>query len=142
MTRARATSSIPPPMSVLVADDDASARRAIHILLESEGYEVTETSDGDTTLELLVDAVMDGIPLPDVLLLDFKLPGYSGLGVLRALRRVSPIPPTVLITGFPDHSVEVLARNLGVLRVLYKPLDADDLLAAVLEAARVRSHLT
>jgi CheY-like chemotaxis protein len=136
---ARLVSPTPPPVKVLVADDDDDARWTIRVALEAQGYDVVETSDGDTTLGVLLDAAAIRGALPDVLLLDFVMPGTSGIGILRALRRAAAIPATVLMTGFPDRSIETFARNLGVTCVLFKPLDLDQLLAAVLEAACARS---
>lgn len=124
--------------TILVADDNEATRSALRKLLAAEGYHVIEAGDGDTTLEILVDALEGGAGLPDFLLLDFSMPGFSGIGVLRALRRVARIPPTVLITGFPDPSVDALALGLGVIRVLRKPVDADELLAVILEGMKRR----
>jgi DNA-binding response OmpR family regulator len=132
----RPTPFQPATTAVLVADDDADMREAIHGLLASEGYDVIETTDGDTTLELLIDTVEHGDALPDVLVLDFVMPGFSAIGVLRELRRIAKVPPTVVITGFPDRSFTALARTFGVQRVLYKPFEGEELLVAVFEAAR------
>lgn len=62
------------------------------------------------------------------------MPECSGLGVLHVMRRLHTQPPTVLMTGFRDRSVDVLARNLGAVRVLHKPFEPADILSAVLEA--------
>ncbi len=128
--------STTPPATVLVADDDPSARSAIRRILSAEGYDVLEASDGSETLELLSRAADQKGALPDVVLLDFVMPGFSGLGILRVMRRFERVPPTIIMTGFLDPTVETLSRALGAVRVLRKPLDADDLLAAVLGAAQ------
>ena len=64
------------------------------------------------------------------------MPGCSGLGVLSAMRKLPLMPPTLLVTGFKDRSVNVLAERLGVFRVLFKPVEVDDVLTVVVEAAR------
>jgi CheY-like chemotaxis protein len=119
---------------VLVADDDEATRGALMQLLIDEGYDVLEAADGAQTLELLAKAADAHVPLPEVVLLDFVMPGLSGLGVLRVLRRFDRIPKTILMTAFPDPSVEVFARQLGAVRVLRKPISAEDVSESVREA--------
>jgi len=120
--------------SVLVADDDADFCELVRLSLTAAGYEVSVAADGGEALERLAALVDAHIPLPDVLVLDFVMPRLSGLGVLRALWRLGRVPPTLVITGFADPSVDVFARNLGAFRVLRKPVDDDELCAAVGEA--------
>jgi CheY-like chemotaxis protein len=123
------------PALVLVAEDHEETRCALTQLLRSEGYDVMEAANGAQALELIAGAA-DGLgPVPDVALLDFLMPRLSGLGVLRVLRRFRNVPSAIIMTAFPDPSVETFARNLGALRVLHKPVTADDVSASVLEAA-------
>jgi CheY-like chemotaxis protein len=119
--------------TVLLADDDEGVRCVLKDLLTGEGYAVVEAADGAAALELLASAADGGMAFPDVVLLDFMMPGFSGLGILRVMRRLSRMPPTIIMTGFPDPSVDVLARNLGAVRVLRKPLAEARLKATVLE---------
>jgi CheY-like chemotaxis protein len=113
--------------TVLVADDDDDLRAALRRMLTDAGYIVIETATGRATLEYLARAADEQLGLPDVMLLDFVLPGFSGLGILRALRGFQHAPATILMTAFPDPSVGALARNLGASRVLRKPVDEDEL---------------
>ena len=122
-----------PVETVLIADDDDDLRATLKELLLAGGYAVIEASDGDETLELLSTAVDGGGDLPDLVILDFIMPGFSGLGILRVMRPSMRMPPTIIMTGFPDPSVEAIARGLGAVRVLRKPVDADALTAIVRE---------
>ena len=124
-----------PLTTVLLVDDDAGFREIARQSLTEDGYAVTEAADGEQALELLSVMVDARLPLPEVLVLDFVMPRLSGLGVLQALRRVPRLPPALLLTSFLDSSVDVFARKLGVARVLRKPIDAEDLCAAVGEIA-------
>jgi CheY-like chemotaxis protein len=117
---------------VFVADDDADQRTAVRMALEQDGCDVVEACDGDEALAVLA-AMADA---PDVILLDFCMPGFSGLGVLRLLRRLGRIPPTYIVTAFRDESVSTLAERFGAAGVLYKPVDLDELCAAVRTAAK------
>ncbi len=128
-----------PPISVLLVDDDADLREVAAEVLRAEGYAVTALADGVDALERLASMADAGIPLPDVLILDFVLPRLSGLGVLRALWHLGRFPPTLIVTGFADRSVDAFATNLGALRVLRKPVHRDVLCAAVREAASICS---
>lgn len=122
------------PATILVADDDASARRAIRSALVDDGYDVVEACDGADALELLASAADCGTA-PDVVVLDVRMPRFSGLGVLRMLKAFARPPATVVVTAFADRSVDVFAHNFGAFRVLHKPLDLDELRATVLAAA-------
>lgn len=119
---------------VLVADDDAASRRAMRLILLEDGYEVVEYEDGAEALCSLAKATDDARPLPAALVLDFCMPGLSGIGLVQVLRRFARIPPTILVTGFPDASVELFAHRVGVARVLRKPVDADELRGAITDA--------
>jgi DNA-binding response OmpR family regulator len=130
-----ARSSTSSPTTVFIADDDDLQRGVLRRVLEAEGYEVVEASNGADALLFLASAADGERPLPDVLILDVGMPGLSGLGVLRALSRFERAPPTLVVTGFRDPSVELVARRFGALRLMHKPLDLEEVCAAVLEAA-------
>jgi eukaryotic-like serine/threonine-protein kinase len=123
--------------TILVADDDPVQRAAIRAVLMDEDYDVVEASDGDAVLRLLGSAAV----VPDVLLLDFCMPGFSGLGVLRLLQKRGAVPPTFIVTSFPDSSVDRMAAQLGALRVIHKPVNLDELCAEVRTALSRSSNV-
>jgi signal transduction histidine kinase/CheY-like chemotaxis protein len=122
--------------TVFLADDDDDFRTGLKQALVARGYEVREANDGATALELLARAADGRHPPPDVVVLDVRMPGCSGLGVLNAMGKLPVMPPTLLVTGFRDPSVNVLAERLGVFRVLFKPVKVDQVLEVVVEAAQ------
>lgn len=124
---------------VLVADDDPDVRTAVAEILEGDGYSVIQAADGDTALEMLARGADDPESRPDVVLLDFVMPGFSGLGIMRVIRRFAHVPPVILITAFPDPAVESFGRALGAFRVLRKPFDEDELRDAVCEATQAHA---
>jgi CheY-like chemotaxis protein len=130
------------PTTVYLVDDDTELREVAHEILTDDGYAVTSAADGKEALERLAAMADAHVPLPDVLVMDFVMPKLSGLGVLRALWRLGRLPPTIIVTGFPDPSVDVFAKKLGAFRVLRKPFEMEDLCAAVGEAAALRSKET
>ncbi len=136
LPRAERAATAPAATTVFIADDDDAFRGALREALVARGYNVREATDGATALELLASAADGSQPAPDVVVLDVRMPGCSGLGVLNAMGKLPVMPPTLLVTGFRDPSINVLADRLGVFRVLFKPLEVDQVLRAVLEAAQ------
>lgn len=122
-------------VTVLLAEDDELFRGLVAEQLTDHGYDVIEVADGVEAIEALASAADGGRDVPDVVVLDVCMPECSGLGVLHVMRRLGARPPTVLMTGFRDRSVDMLATNLGAVRVLHKPFDPGDVLSAVLDAA-------
>lgn len=123
-----------PPATILVADDDDAARSAIRRVLADDGYEVIEARDGADALEFLAAAADRGTA-PDVVVLDARMPKFSGLGVLRIMRAFGRAPATIVVTGFVDRSVDAFAHTFGAFSILHKPLDLDELRTTVLAAA-------
>src|SRR5579864_4130401 len=72
------------PMRVLIVDDSAMARTALRGMLDSEGFEVSEADNGAQVIE-----AADRVEV-DLVLCDMLMPGYSGLQVIRELRRLWP----------------------------------------------------
>jgi CheY-like chemotaxis protein len=124
-----------PLVTVFLADDDDEFREVARSILTDDGYEVTVAADGREALERLAAMSDADLPLPDVLLLDFVMPKLSGLGVLRALRFVQRLPPTIIMTGFADPSVNAFAASMGAFRLLRKPVTREALCTAVGDAA-------
>lgn len=123
------------PLTVLVADDDEDMRSLVVEALRLDGYQVVEARDGAELLDYLRGALADPTHArPDVVVTDVLMPKLSGLGVLDALHRAAWNVPVILMTAMGDDSVHTLARRLGAVCVLRKPLDVDDLRTAVLNA--------
>ena len=114
---------LPRRRSVLVVDDDRSARTALAAILRMQSYEVTEAGS-------VAEAVGRLHECPDWILLDLMLSDGSGCGVLRALA-AEGIPSRVcVITGAAPALIDT-ARALGPEHVLRKPLDVTRLLSIV-----------
>jgi CheY-like chemotaxis protein len=128
--------------TIFVADDDDDLRWVITSLLGAHGYAVVDVSDGAAALEYLARAADGAVEMPDALLLDFAMPNLSGIGIIRTLKRFTRLPPTILMTGFPDQHVDSFAHAAGVATILHKPVDADRLLQAVAAALLPRSPAT
>jgi len=130
----REPESAPKPMTILVADDDEDMRSLVSETLRADGHRVMEARDGEELLGHLRRALDEPGERPDVVVTDVLMPRLSGLGVLDALRRVHWNVPVILMTVLRDSSVHTLAKRLGAVCVLQKPLGVEDLRSAVLRA--------
>jgi CheY-like chemotaxis protein len=122
------------PTKVFLAEDDEDMRTLVSTALRNDGYEVVEARDGTELLALLASASSTPIRLPDVIVSDVLMPGYSGIGVLAALRSSQWDVPVVLITARRDEAIEEDAKRLGAAAFVRKPFNVDDLRVAILAA--------
>lgn len=112
---------------ILVAEDEALAAMAIEDELLREGYDVILAPDGQAALEAALEL------MPDLLLTDLRMPRLDGVGLIRAMRGLSPQIPVVVMTGYsatggPDAFRE---PGEGPVALFSKPLDMDAVLAEV-----------
>jgi CheY-like chemotaxis protein len=118
---------------VLVAEDDAEMRKLLRAALEAAGYRVREAWDGREALKPI--AGLAGTPrsalAPDVVVADVRMPHFSGLELLEAVRAVDPSLPVILITAFGDDETHAAARRLGVTAVFDKPFAIPSLVEMV-----------
>jgi two-component system alkaline phosphatase synthesis response regulator PhoP len=109
---------------ILLVDDDEALRRLLRTTLD-EGFEIAEAENGQRGLELL-DSFR-----PDLLVLDWKMPGAWGSEVLDEVRRKRPDLPVVVLTAESKPQHRHLAEQLGADAFLTKPFSPLELLAAV-----------
>jgi signal transduction histidine kinase/ActR/RegA family two-component response regulator len=115
---------------ILVVDDDPGVRRFIVECLQMLGHEVTQAATGQEGLAMLeVDA-------PDLLIVDFAMPGMNGIDVVQAVRRRWPNLSIILATGYANMETVEKVMDLG--QVLKKPFRIDDLDFAVRSALKTR----
>jgi DNA-binding response OmpR family regulator len=113
--------------NILVVEDCEPVREVVEACLSYVGYNVTTAPDGRSTLRAITEA------LPDLVLLDLRLPDISGWDVL-ALMRHSPRYrniPVVILTAMSDSASKAYGWQLGCTYYLTKPIDLNDLLLVV-----------
>jgi DNA-binding NtrC family response regulator len=108
---------------VLVVDDELLIRWSLNEALSERGYIVAEAADGGAALRVLGN----GNPLPNVVLLDFRLPDSNSLDLLSQIRRLAPEARVILMTAFSTPEVVQGALDCGALGVLAKPFDVHQL---------------
>jgi DNA-binding response OmpR family regulator len=115
--------------SILLADDEESLRILVHATLEDPEYEIIEACDGDEALRLARQY------LPDLMVLDWMMPGKTGVEVAAELRRehATRCTPIILLTAKSQHDDIHVALNVGVSAYLVKPFSPVELLVKVQE---------
>ena len=83
-----------------------------------------------------IEAVDDGVP--DVMVLDLKMPGIDGMEVLRRVKKTYPAVQVIILTGHGDQRQEREARSLGAFDYLSKPVEIDFLIERIRAAAAVK----
>lgn len=112
---------------VMLVDDQTLVRKGVRSLLElSDEIEViSEAVDGEHAIETL-ETVQ-----PDVMLLDMRMPGLSGLDVLQELSERKTLPPTIILTTFDDDQLVLAGIKAGARGYLLKDVSLDELVGAV-----------
>jgi two-component system response regulator HydG len=118
---------------VLVVDDDDANRLTLERILQREGYAVVHAATGRDALE-----VIRAHPV-DVVLTDLKMPGMSGIDLLKAARKVDPDLEVVVMTAYGTVETAVEAMKEGAYDFVAKPLKRLELVTALRKAAEKRS---
>jgi nitrogen regulation protein NR(I) len=111
--------------TILLVEDDASISAALEQILGDEGHEVIVAADGVTGRDLAMTRRCD------LIIADFKLPGMSGLELLKELQKGRPHLPVILITAHGTSEIAIEATKLGAYDYLLKPCDMPELIALV-----------
>lgn len=110
--------------SLLVVDDDTVLRGRLLVAFRDRGY---EARGAGTYEEAVALAEQES---PEYALVDLRLPGRSGLEVVKALRSIDPETRIVVLTGYGSIATAMDAVRYGAMHYLSKPADADEILAA------------
>jgi two-component system KDP operon response regulator KdpE len=113
---------------ILIVDDDPQFRRTLHLALDSYGYEVEDAADGKEALDSVASNA------PDLIVLDWELPGLDGIQTCQALR-VSSDVPVIMVSGNRSNSKDG-ALDAGANDYLAKPFSVGDLLARIESALK------
>src|SRR5215472_9350204 len=109
---------------ILIVEDDDGIRETLKYHLDAAGYLVTEARDGAIGLRLARTS------RPDLVLLDLMLPGMSGMGFCRALRRSSRVP-IIMVTAKDSEVDKIVGLELGADDYVTKPFSVREVLARV-----------
>lgn len=113
---------------ILVAEDDPHLRRLITARLRRDSFDVVEAASGAGALAILKMIALHGWPIDDLdlIIMDVRMPGPSGLELAGMLRDAKATTPILLMTAYPDEELLAKTARLGV-PVIAKPFDLDQL---------------
>ncbi|MQL53097.1 response regulator [Desulfofundulus thermobenzoicus] len=106
--------------NLLVVDDQAGVRRLLFEALVDEGMHVELAASGPEALQKIKKNAVD------LVLLDMRMPGMSGLDVLRELRKLNPDLPVIMMTAYGELDLVAEAKRQGVRHYLNKPFDLQE----------------
>ncbi len=114
--------------TILVVDDDRELSDGVRAVLEKQGYQVIQASNGVQARQAVYDR------RPDLMILDMMMPRMVGFPVLEHFKDKPDAPPIIMITANEGSRHKAYAEYLGVVNYIRKPFAMDELLEAVEKA--------
>jgi two-component system, response regulator RegA len=108
--------------TLLVVDDDARFRERLAKAFAARGFEVRAAADYESAVAAAA------AESPEYAVVDLRLPGRSGLELVKALKEIDPATNVVVLTGYGSIATALEAVRLGATHYLTKPADADEIL--------------
>lgn len=115
---------------ILLVDDEEDFVKTLSERLQMRDMDSNTAFDGEQALQVVRDGV------PDVMVLDLKMPGIDGLEVLRRVKKQYPAVQVIILTGHGSEKDEEQARRLGAFAYLQKPTNLDTLVDTLKRAYR------
>ena len=116
---------------VLVVDDDQAHRQMLETILDKEGYEINQAEDGDEAIQLVEKQFFD------LILMDIRMKRVDGITALKAIKKISPFIPVVIMTAFSEVKTAVEALKSGAWDYLTKPVDGDKVIILIEKILRL-----
>lgn len=118
---------------ILIVDDEKIVRESLYHWFEEDNYEVETAEDGETALQKYDKGKYD------ILLVDMKMPGMSGLDLLSKVKEIDKDALVILITAFASVPTAITALKNGAFDYITKPVDPDELAHTVKKALEQRA---
>jgi DNA-binding NtrC family response regulator len=113
------------PLTILVVDDEAAQRELLGGFLTKQGWSVELAAGGTEALAILHRATID------LVLADYKMPGLSGIDLLKATKQLNPEIAVILLTAYGSIASAVEAMKAGAYDYLTKPIELDELVHVI-----------
>lgn len=107
--------------TILVVDDEPIVRESIRDWLKEAGYNVMTAETGEEAIKLLEKHNIS------ILVIDVRLPGRTGISVLKDVKASKPQIKSIVITAYPSEELSEEAKKQGAVDYLVKPINPDDL---------------
>ncbi len=120
--------------SLLIVDDDIAHRTMLRILLDWQ-YAISEADDGSTAIEEVSKQNFD------MILMDIRMPGVSGLEALEQIRSLRPDVPILMMTAYFSDVIADQAKDRGAFGCLGKPFNFEELRQTIQQAVASASNL-
>ncbi len=114
--------------SILIVDDDSELRQSFEKLLSEDGHDVITASTGEEGIETVRTRE------PDLVIMDVRMPGMSGLDAFKAMREIEPKLPVIIMTAFGTTETAIQATKLGAFDYVLKPFEIPDILSLIEQA--------
>jgi len=120
---------------VLIVDDQAGVRTLLHAVLKPEGYEIHQAANGLQALDLVQREV------PDFVFLDIRIPGMSGIEILKKIKEFNPNIRVIIMTAYSEEDLIKQTKELGAFAHLSKPFDVQEVRTLIKsEQHRQKNH--
>lgn len=117
---------------VLIIDDEKDFLDIIAERIRARGMNVSTTTSAEDALNLIEEESFD------VVIMDFMMPGMNGFQTLKAIKEKKPEVHIILLTGNVLEEIRIEAKNIGVLYVIEKPPDLQDLIQKIKKAKKAQ----
>ena len=114
--------------TILIIDDDDQLRISFERLLKEEGYTVRTAASGEAGLHMVSETI------PDLVLLDVRLPGMNGLEAFQQIHRIESKLPVIVMTAFGTTETAIEATKMGAFDYVVKPFDIPQMLSTIRQA--------
>ena len=119
--------------NILIIDDDDQLRKSFNKLLIEEGYATKSAASGEAGLKIIQEEI------PDLVILDMRLPGMNGFETFKAIHNTEPKLPVIIMTAYGTTDTAIEATKMGAFDYILKPFDIPEILVVIkqaLEASR------
>ncbi|PIE33220.1 two-component system response regulator [candidate division KSB3 bacterium] len=106
---------------ILVVDDEEGLREGLSKLLEDEGYTVLCAENGEKAINIIHDTHVD------LMLTDMRMPGMSGIDLLKKVRKIREDIGVIILTGYGEIESYIEAMNFGAMEYVSKPFKVNEL---------------
>ncbi len=106
----------------LVVDDEKGISEQLKEFLENRGYKAVSATDGQKAIELAKKES------PHIVILDIRMPGLSGIEVLRELKKINDKIRVIMLTGYEDDTTKSISHELGASAYMTKPYNFEEIL--------------
>ncbi len=124
-----------PQAKVLLLDDEVEFGSALAERLRLRDYDATAVSQAEDALTFIRSDP------PDVVLLDFRMPGMDGIEVLRIIKQINPSIEVIMLTGHGDTQTVEQGMKSGAFQYVMKPIDIGELILRIDKAVKKRNSI-